>query len=513
MRGFFKVGLALFIISIISKLMGFFREVLIANYFGISYSADAYYVALTPATLAITFSIVISSVFLPLFVKNSRDRNYSFLFANSVLSMFLIGVSFFYINILIFTDFFINLLAPGLPPEAETTSITLIKYLFPIVFIVIAIQIYTLMLNTFEDYVASAASILPNNLIIIIYFWIYGNEYGITGVAVVTLIANLAQLFILYYLLRKHHKYRIIHSVKVWSPDSKVFMLLFLPVLVSSGFSQLNSVIDRLLASSISEGAIASLSYAFRLRGIVTGIFIAPIITLTFPKLAKHSQNQNYSEVSDLTHKSVFSVFILLIPLTIMFLFFYREIIQVLFERGNFDSDATTVTSEVFWAYSIGILAIGFREVTLRAFYSYGDTKTPTFIMIIGSLTNIGLSYLLIKPFGLMGLGLSASISFVISSCITIILLKRNLDSIWSRAFVSQMLKLVVASAIVSVSIFYLKYGFAIDFSSNKYTQLIGLGVYGIFSYVLFLFILLLLKEKAILGLLQKLLIKKTIRK
>lgn len=505
-KGVLKAGLALFIISVASKLLGFIREMLVANYYGTSYVADAYYIALTPSTLAITFSMAISSVFLPLFIKYSSDRNQSFLFANNVLALFLTAVVAIYIFVTLFTELFIDTLAPGLPAQAESLSILLVKILFPLVFIVIAVQIYTLMLNTFNDYVASAASVLPNNIIIIVYLWIFGDKYGITGVAIITLAASVIQLLILYLLLRKNN-YKIINNTEIWGVNSKEFILLLLPIIVSSGFNQINSVVDRILASSISEGAIASLSYAFRLRGIATGIFITPIITLTFPKLARHSQKKDYTQVSELTHKSLFSVFVLLLPLTLIFMFFSKEIIQILLERGSFDSRATEMTSGIFWAYSLGILAIGFREVTLRAFYSYGDTKTPTYIMIIGSIANVILSYALIKVFGLTGLGLSSSISFIITALITIVALKKNLSTIWSRPFIKQMLRLTFVTGVVGGTVYYLKYLNLIHFLSmdNKYLKILGLGLYSIFAYLLFILLLVLLKEEEILTLIKKL--------
>lgn len=506
-KGVLKAGLALFIISVASKLLGFIREMLVANYYGTSYVADAYYIALTPSTLAITFSMAISSVFLPLFVKYSSDRKQSYLFANNVLTLFLTAVVAIYIFVMLCTELFIDTLAPGLPAQAENLSIVLVKILFPLVFIVIAVQIYTLMLNTFNDYVASAASVLPNNIIIILYLWIFGDKYGITGVTIITLAASVIQLVILYLLLRKQHNYTIMNNTEIWGVNSKEFTLLLLPIIVSSGFNQMNSVVDRILASGISEGAIASLSYAFRLRGIATGIFITPIITLTFPKLARHSHKKDYTQVSELTHKSLFSVFVLLLPLTLIFMFFSKEIIEILLERGSFDSRATEMTSGIFWAYSLGIIAIGFREVTLRAFYSYGDTKTPTYIMIIGSIANVILSYVFIKWYGLTGLGLSSSISFIITALITIVALKKNLSSIWSRPFIQQMLRLTFVTGIVGGAVYYLKYLNLIHFLllDNKYLKILGLGLYSIIAYLLFILLLVLLKEEEILTLIKKL--------
>jgi putative peptidoglycan lipid II flippase len=495
-KGIFKAGLLLFLISIISKLMGFFREVLIANHYGTSSEADAYYIALTPGTLAITFSIAISSVFLPLFIKLSLKRKEAFLFGNNVLTMFLLGVVMLYLLFFVFTDLFINLLAPGLSVSGKALSIDLLKIMLPLVFIVIAIQIYILMLNSFDEYLYSAASVIPNNLIIILYLLIFGDRYGIEGVAYVTLFAFSLQLIVLYLLIKYRFQYTL-SNLKIWGNHSKSFIILLFPILISSALSQLNAVVDRMLASSISEGAVASLSYAFRLRGIATGIFITPIITLTFPKLSRSSHKNDRNEVVNLTQNSIYTVFFLLLPLTIIFMVYSEDIIQFLFERGSFDHKATKMTSAIFWGYSLGILAIGFRDVTLRTFYSYGDTKTPAIVLILSSIVNVILSYLLVKPFGLAGLGFSSSVSFIITSLIIIVLLRSKMDGIWSKEFNFKMLKMFSAAGLSSMIILYFKE--RIQFSlpaSEAFNQFILLGLVSIITYLLFIVILLLFKEK-----------------
>jgi putative peptidoglycan lipid II flippase len=505
-RVLFKTGLVLFLITIASKLLGFTREILIAKHYGTSSLADAYYVALTPTMLAITFSFTLSSVFLPLFVNFASDKRKSNLFTNNVLFLFLAIFIVAYTFVIVFTQHFIDLLAPGLTEEAEAMAITLVRILFPLVFIVIAIQIYTLMLNTFHDYMASAASILPNNLIIIAYLWFFADKYGIVGVAVTTLISYVLQLVILYLLIKGHH-YKVVRNVELWSSNSKKFLLLLYPIMISSGFTQFNSVVDRILASGISEGAIAALSYAFNLRGIATGICITPVITLTFPELSRLSHNQDYEKVSTLTHNSLFSLFILLMPLTVIFMSFSHVIVQTLLERGSFDAQATAMTSAIFWAYSIGIIAIGFREVTLRAFYSYGDTKTPTYIMISGTVVNIVLSFILVKTMGIIGLGLSASMAFIITAVITAILLKKKQASVWSKDFIRKMMKLFVAMGGCGLAVYLLKlvHVFGSLFVMNTFYKVIGLSLYTLLAYFTFIALLLVMKEDDLIVFVKKL--------
>ena len=130
-----KAGILLFILSTVSKLLGFLRETFLAYYYGTSYESDAYFIALTPSTLAITFSLSLSSVFLPLFVKYMSNKKEAYRFTNNIITMFFIVTGILYLSLYMDNSPIIKLLAPGLPPESEALSNQLLKVLYIMFFV------------------------------------------------------------------------------------------------------------------------------------------------------------------------------------------------------------------------------------------------------------------------------------------------------------------------------------------------------------------------------------------
>ncbi|MFC4811406.1 murein biosynthesis integral membrane protein MurJ [Paenibacillus sp. GCM10023250] len=496
-----RAGIIVFVVSIISKLLGFSKETLIAAIYGTSISSDAYYIALTPSTLAITFSLSLSGIFIPLFIRDLDQRNGAFRFLNNVLALFFFFTLILYAGLFLFQHQFLDLIAPGIPVEQQQLYISLLKIMFPLIYIVIAVQIYTVVLNSMKSFLLPAISILPSNLLIILYLEVFKDKLGLTGVAYATLISNVIQYVILYFALKKYD-YKIKLPVKFFDFKTKEFLLLLLPILMSTSFSQISAIVDRVLASGLGEGSVSSLMYSFRLRGLATGVFITSIITVTFPKAAEMAHKLEVKKLEAFTKKCMVALIYVLAPLTIFFMVFSKEIINLLFERGKFDQTATAMTSGIFFTYSIGLVAIGFREVAVRTFYTFKDTKTPTFIMVISLMLNIVLSVVFTRFYGLQGLGLSASLSFIFTAIVMGYKLPKRLPNLWSKDFVVFHIKALCAFVISYLIIIFVRDSGAIQsfHELNGIEKLIMLGVYFALSTVVFMLVLLVIREEHLMG-------------
>jgi len=501
-----KSGIIVFVITALSKVLGFLRETFLAYQFGTSFETDAYFVALTPSTLAITFALSVSSVFIPLFVKNMYDRQEAHRFANNIIIIFFLVCIVLYLCLFLNGKAFIGLIAPGLPDYAETLSIQMLKILFPLVFVSIAIQMYTDMLNSYERFSASAMSLLPNNLLIIFYLVIVGKDFGIGGVAYITLAAFLIQLIILYSLLRKE-QYQFRLSQKVFDIKTKEFLILVFPVIISSAFSQVNAIVDRFIASNLSEGSISALMYSFRLRSMITGIFVTAIITVTFPKISKLALKLNKEELVNLTQDSLKMILLIVGPISAYLMLFSTDIIKLLFERGEFSHEATIATSGVFFYYSLGLIFIGIRDVVVRNFYALGDTKSPTIIIIASLFINIILSFVLVNMMGLNGLGLSSTLGILLSIILLNTKLNSILPNIWSEKFIWGSAKITLSIIAAGSLIYFMResiHTFSLSFLSDFELSCIRLISYFILYIIIYLFILLFLKEKTTSNLIEK---------
>jgi len=505
-----KAGALVFLITTVSKVLGFLRETFVAYYFGTTFESDAYYVALTPATLGITFSLSLSSVFLPLFVKYLDKKEDAYEFTNKVVQYFFLATLFLYLFVFFKGESFVAFIAPGLPDHAEHLSIDMLKILFPLTFFVIVIQLYTVMLNSLDSYVLPALSVLPSNLLIIVYLLVFGKNYGIESIAYVTFIGFATQFVMLYFFL-KRYDYRLKPAKQFWDFRSKEFMLLLLPILVSTFFSQLNAVVDRLLASTLQEGSISALMYSFRLRTVIMGIFVTGIITVTFPSISRLTTKVQTKELVKLTQDSLLAVLFLVGPVSLFFILFSNQIIEVLFERGAFDKEATIATAGVFFYYSIGLLFTAFREIMMRNFFAFGDTKTPIKIIIYSLVINMGLSIIFVNMMGLSGLGLSSSIAMLISTVHMGKKLTLKLPNMWSGTLIKTSMKIVLALTLSSF-ILYLVSSFDLfnwQQLSNVVIKLLILGIFFLGYITLFTLLLFILKVEVVRDLYSKLMKKR----
>lgn len=496
----FKAGAIVFVVTTISKLLGFLRETFVAYHFGTSYESDAYYLALTPSTLAITFALSLSSVFLPLFIKYLKNKEDAYDFANKILLILLSGTFIFYVMVFAYGEGAVALIAPGLPLDTERLSIFLLKILFPLTFIVLAIQIYTVMLNSFDSFFIPAISILPNNLVILIYLSFFVNQFGINGLAYVTLLAFVIQLIILIITIRKY-EYTFQTSQAIWDDRVKDFSILLLPILLSTAFSQLNAIVDRALASTQSEGSIAALMYSYRLRTLVAGIFITAVITVTFPKLSRIKDKTQ--ELVELTQKSLLSILLIIGTLSVYFIVFHTEIIRLLFERGAFNQQATEVTSSIFLYYSIGLVFMGYREILSRNFFAVGDTKTPTKIMILSLVITMILSFALVESMGIAGLGLSSSIGLIINAVLISNSVSKVTIGIWTTDHLKVSLKILTCILISGLLIWFLKEQAGYSQGQTLITEILYLLVYFIIQIISLIVLLYLLKVEMISNLMQ----------
>ncbi|MBY6037096.1 murein biosynthesis integral membrane protein MurJ [Fictibacillus nanhaiensis] len=486
----FKAGAIVFVVATFSKILGFLRETFVAYHFGTSHESDAYYLALTPSTLAITFSLSLSSVFLPLFIKYLKKKEEAYHFANKILLISLITSFILYGVVLVFSEEAIALIAPGLTYETEKLSIYLLQILFPLTFIVLAIQMYTVMLNSFDSFFIPAISILPNNIVILIYLTFFVDIFGVSGLAFVTLVAFIIQLIILVFTIMKYD-YTFQTSSFILDKRIKDFSILLLPILLSTAFSQLNAIVDRALASTQSEGSIAALMYSYRLKTLIAGIFITAVITVTFPKLSRIKNKTK--ELVELTQNSLLSILVLIGPLSVFFIIFHTEIIRVLFERGAFDQQATLVTSNVFLYYSIGLVFMGYREILSRNFFAAGDTKTPTKLMIISLIITMIMSVVFVRIMGIPGLGLSSSLGLIINATMISFSVNQVTKGIWSKAFFESSFKIIISILCSGIILWFCNETIEDVKNSSIITQitlLVGLFLIQCISFLFFMYIL-----------------------
>ncbi len=256
---------------------------------------------------------------------------------------------------------------------------------------------------------------------------------------------------------------------------------------MGTAVNDINKIVDRTLASLISIGGISALNYAQRINGFVQGIVVVSIATAMYPLISKMAADDNILGLKKTLSESVIAMSMLVIPATIGAMLFATPIVEILFGRGAFDSQAVSMTSSALFFYAIGMTGIGLRQILSRFFYALQDTKTPMINASVGIVVNIVLNIVLSRYFGIPGLALATSISATLTSCLLLISLRRKIGPFGLRGITVSFAKIVSASAVMGL-LSRMSYHTFTNFISGPLAFLLAVFV-GAISYLFLIYL------------------------
>ena len=477
-----KSAIILMFITLISKVTGFIRDIILAQSFGASIITDAYLTALNiPVVLFDGISSSLGTTYIPMFFKiKEEDGNDSVnKFTSNILNIVILLSIIFIIISLIFTPYIVKIFAIGFKGEEFKLTVKFSRILiFSMIFIATNGLISSYLVANGKFYISGLVTI-PFNIFCIISI-IIGSLTNSKIMVIGTLIAYIAQLlFQIPFLLKTGYK----HSLKVNLKDKNIKRILYLivPVFLGSYVNQINAVVNRTLASTLEFGSITALNYANKLNIFAVGILVISISTVMYPILSKLASENNIVEFKRNLLRNIDIVVIVMLPIMIGIMILSTPIVKILFEQGSFNSHDTYLTSTALFYYSVGIVAVGIRDITSRAFYSLQDTKTPVKNAVIAVFINMICSIILVKVLGIGGLALSASISSILGALLLILDLRKKIGNLGLKSSVLTFIKCSIASIIMGILVIN-SYNIVLNFSTEIIALIISVFI-GIFTY------------------------------
>ncbi len=489
-----KSVIIMIIFSLGSKILGFIREMLIASKFGSGMETDTYLVALT-ATSLITSLIgtSLNTTMIPILseVESREGKRGKVKYTNNILNIAVVLSILLVFLGWIISPFIIRILAKGFIGEQFDLAVNFMRIGLPVIIFSVIVNIFRGLLQSEMMFIESAASNFPFNFVYIFFLLFLSNRFGIKGLMATSVIAVAAQITIQVPGIRKtRYRYKWIFDLE--DIYIKKILILTMPVLIGVAIDEINVIVDRTLASNLVVGSISALNFGNRLKSLILGIFIATINTVIFPMLANESNNEDYDSMKKIMGYGINIILLITIPSTVGLIVLAKPVVQVAFERGAFDSNATLMTSQALIYYAIGIVPIALRALLARVYYSLQDTKTP---MINGAISvgfNIVLNLILVKFMAHAGLALATSIATTIATLLMFYGLKKKIGSLGTLSYIKCALKSGLASAIMGVVSYITYHGLYSALGVSKLYNLIsllvavGLGVvvYGVLCYV-----------------------------
>ncbi len=415
-----KSTFIIMMVSLISRALGFIRDMLIAKNFGAGMYTDAYNMAVSVPEIIFTLvGLAISTAFLPMLskVKAQKGKKEMYSFANNVINILFIVSLLFFIIASMFSKEIVYIF--GFSEQTSFLAIKLLKITLLNLLFLSVNACFTSLLQVNEDFIMPSILGLFFNLPMIVYLLLFKN-YDIVGLTIANVIGNLFRVAIQVPSLITHgYVYKF--SINFKDRRLKEIIILIIPVIIGAGANSLNMVVDKYIASYLEVGSISALDYAQKLILFINTIIVTSVTSVVYPLMANMINSDDKDGFINILKKSILYLAILLIPITIGVIIFNKEIVKIVYERGQFTEYAVNLTTLALLGYGFGIFFTGIRDILNSTLFSMGKTKITTINGIIGVIINIIFSIILSKYIGIMGIALASVIAMAVTSILLFI--------------------------------------------------------------------------------------------
>jgi len=476
------------LLTLISKLLGFVREMIMAAFFGTSYITDAYVMA--QAVPGIIFAGIFGAVgtaYMPMLAEKIEKQGDEAgnRFTSQAINIVLVVSLCASIIGLVFSDQVTAIFASGF--EGETAKLT--SFFIKVTF---SYTLFSAVQGILDSFLQYKRTFLPQIII--------GYAQNIIMIAVIILSAVTSHYFLVFGLLFAYIVKLILYVPLVWKRGMKYhasmkgakntikqISLLAVPVFIGSSISQINIFVDKTLASGLAEGSVSALNYASLLNNLVMGLTISILTVIIYPRLAQANSLNDHHKFSEMSQKGFTIIFMIALPFSLGAMCYSGQIVQIVYERGAFDPMATAMTGTAYLFYAGGLLFMALNEYMVRIYYSMHNMRTPMTFGCVCVIINIVLNLILVRSMAHNGLALATSIAAFSNTTMLFWDLRRKYNHLTLLPSIKKLIKIIVAAGI-SVGLSYLVY--ALMTNLIWMPRMIYLAVVVLLAMVIYIFLL-----------------------
>ena len=447
--------------TILSRMLGYLRDILIAIFLGTGPLADAFFVAFRiPNTFRRLFSEgTFNAAFIPSYASEfSLGKEQSNKFANNVFNLLILGLFFLVVVIEIFMPIFVFLIAPGFDGDSQKMelAINLTRITFPFLFFISLASFFSAILNTHNKFaVASAAPIILNIMLIgVLFYGRFLNDKIVYYLSYAVTLSGVVQLLFLYFFVKKFYLPKFSLKIKINNNIKKFFKKL-LPSIFASGVTQINILVGTIIAS-FQASAVSYLYYADRIYQINLAIAGIAIGTVILPQLSKYIQNDKKEKIILIQNKALELSLFLSIPAALALFIASEQIVSALFGYGSFDEIGVKNSAKALFYFSLGLPAFALIKVFSTFFFARHNTKIPFYISLNSVLVNILISVFYFESIGFIIIPIATTISSWFNCIVLFIFLKKNNFFNFNLLFINRFVRILISSIIMGLFFNYL---------------------------------------------------------
>jgi putative peptidoglycan lipid II flippase len=491
---------AVAVVNLLSRLIGFFREMLIGYHFGTSLKADSVIAAYTiPNFIYIAAGGAITTAFISIYTKTEGNVKHSFRQLTYTYSLFIFAV--LSILFFLFPDIFIKYIFWGLSEEELSLTSQLFKWMGLSTFFLVLSMFLTGLLNTNERFKIAAFAPFINNSLFVLIAALFYPVIGIDAYAYGALIGA-AVMFIVLLMAVKSGGFLDgslhFNTVKEEIEYVKRFLFIAIPVLFGGATLQFYFLIHRVFASQLQDGAIAALNYSSKFVQLPQAILMTAVTTVIYPLIAKSIAKDDREKLNDLLNKGILSLILFMFPASVYVYLFSEEIITLLFEYGSFTKESTRQTAHLLQILVIGMFAHAMNVFLTRFYYAMERALLPVITGLIAVFgVNVGIVLLFMESFGEIAIAWGTTISAYSQMFILLIFMAVKLEFTFMK-FNEISKHFLLLAVMISVGVLTRPFFEGISF------LLVEISLSGLWFLALFLILGYLLKVKQIHHLVDK---------
>ncbi|MBF0387517.1 MAG: murein biosynthesis integral membrane protein MurJ [Candidatus Omnitrophica bacterium] len=459
--------------TLLSRVLGFVRDMLFARFFGTAASADAFVVAFRLPNM---FRDLIgegaaNSSFIPVMTEYKEKRPAELKdFINAVMAWGVVILTGITVAGIVLAPLVVRLIAPGFAHEPGKTAlaVTLTQIMFPYLIFIGLTAFFSAIQFTYGAFTMPALGPCLLNVVLIIstlasVFWLKQPLYGL---AAGVLAGGALQLWFQWVPLKKHGVVLALSArpgADTWpavmnNDGARQVGRLILPRLLGSGVYQLNIFVDTICASLVSivgPGGISAIYYAMRIEQLPMGVFGVALASAVLPRLSKEALSADKAQFKATLEFALKNIFFIMLPMTITLSLLAEPLVRVIFQRGAFDAYSTAVTASALICFGLGLMGYGGVKLLVSAFHSLQDTRTPVKVALVSLAVNALLNVLLMFPLKIAGIALASAVSSVVSIALLMRFLSARLGGFDIR-FAGFFLKLLAAGSLQAAGVWWL---------------------------------------------------------
>lgn len=463
-------GLIIGFFSVVSRVIGLFRDRLLSGTFSAGDLSDAYFAAFRIPDFLFNIFVLgtLSSAFIPVFVslrkrdserkqENDAARAESWRVANSILTILLAIIAVACLVFFLFTDPLVAIIAPGYSEEKRNVIAELSRIMMLGVFFFTASNILAGVLNSFRRFVAySLAPVVYNVGIIVGILWLYP-AFGNAGLAWGVVLGSFLHLAVqLPSAWRVGFRY---HPTFEWASEGvRRIIRLMVPRTIGLGVAQINLVAMTIIASRLDSGDLSVFTLANNLQHFPISVFGISLAVAAFPVFSQAISENNRESFVNHFSKTFREILFFVIPMSIMIVLLRAQIVRLIYGTEQFDWNDTYRTAQVLGIFSVSLFAQSLTPLLARSFYAHEDTKTPLYIGVCAVLVNILLAIPLAAVYGVFGLAGAFSVSSIVNMILLLAALRARLGNLEDTQLFESVLRIFAASAALGVAVQSMKY-------------------------------------------------------